>query len=239
MSDPSHHSPETGGPRRLHEILPPTSGSTPTPSPKLSSTTGPATRGAEPNAPTGTELSVSGAGETTLGRWVKAQIGPFNLPEAAVRTLTSSLSSHLELMPTSAIGADGQFDHLKVRFRMKPGMPRSAAQRDLAVIDGTLRPAAKADVAKHVAVLKARTKSAGQDQDEARFAAEVMMGDLGAYPIDVVQYACNYWVDGGREAKWFPSWPELREICERRMQPRRALRKALQWVADGEPENAL
>jgi hypothetical protein len=118
-------------------------------------------------------------------------------------------------------------------------MSRSAAQRDLAVIDGTMRPASKADVVKHVAVLKARTKSANQDQGEARFGAEVMIGDLAGYPLDVVEYACNYWIDGGREAKWFPSWPELREICERRMQPRRALRKALQWVADGEPENAL
>lgn len=143
------------------------------------------------------------------------------------------------MMPTSAIATDGQFDHVKVRFRMKPGMPRIAAERDLAVIDGTLRPAPKADIAKHVAVLKARTKSANQDGGEARFGAEVMVGDLSAYPIDVVEYACNYWIDGGREAKWFPSWPELREICERRMQPRRALRKALQWVVDGEPVNAF
>jgi hypothetical protein len=192
-----------------------------------------------PSSATGTQLSELGAGETQLGGWVQRQLGPFNLPEAAVRTLTSSLSSHLVMMPTSAIAADGQFDGTKVRFQMKPGMSRSAAQRDLAVIDGTMRPASKADVVKHVAVLKARTKSANQDQGEARFGAEVMIGDLAGYPLDVVEYACNYWIDGGREAKWFPSWPELREICERRMQPRRALRKALQWVADGEPENAL
>lgn len=143
------------------------------------------------------------------------------------------------MMPKSVIGADGQFDHVKVRFQMKPGMPKAAAERDLTVIDGMLRPAAKTDVVKHVAVLKARTKSAGQDQGEARFAAEVMVGDLAAYPIDVVQYACEYWVGGGSDAKWFPSWPELREICERRMQPRRALRKALQWVVDGEPLNSM
>lgn len=217
----------------------PTAGLTPIRPPTLSQTTGLRLVAEQPQSSTGTRLSERGAGETTLGRWVKQQIGPFNLPEAAVRTLTSSLSSHLVMMPTSAIGTDGQFDGLKVRFQMKPGMPRLAAQRDLAVIDSTMRPAAKSDVVKHVAVLKARTKSANQDQGEARFAAEVMITDLAGYPLDVVEYACNYWVDGGREAKWFPSWPELREICERRMQPRRALRKALQWVVDGEPENAL
>jgi hypothetical protein len=223
---PDDHTPQTGG---LTPIQPPT----------LSLIGGRQPTDPTPSSETGTQLSERGAGETQLGGWVVRQLGPFHLPEAAARILTSSLSSHLVMMPTSAIAADGQFDGLKVRFQMKPGMPRLAAQRDLAVIDGTLRPAAKADVVKHVAVLKARTKSANQDQGEARFAAEVMIGDLAAYPLDVVEYACSYWIDGGREAKWFPSWPELREICERRMQPRRALRKALQWVADGEPENAL
>jgi hypothetical protein len=212
-----------------------TAGLTPIQPPTLSQTTGLRLAAEQPQSSTGTQLSELGAGETQLGGWVQRQIGPFNLPEAAVRTLTNSLSSHLVMMPTSAIAADGQFDGTKIRFKMKPGMPRLAAQRDLSVIDGTMRPAAKADVVKHVAVLKARTKSANQDQGEARFGAEVMIGDLASYPIDVVEYACNYWIDGGREAKWFPSWPELREICERRMQPRRALRKALQWVADGEP----
>jgi hypothetical protein len=237
MSNPTAYQP-TGDPRRLAEILPPISGSTPTPSQKHSSTTGPG-RALERSASTGTELGASGAGETIIGRWVRQQLGPFNLPEAVMRTLTSSLSSHLEMMPMSVIATDGQFDGLKVRFRMKPGMPKSAAQRDLATLDGLLRPASKADAVKHVAVLKARTKSAGQDQGEARFNAEVMVGDLAGYPIDVIEYACNYWVEGGRDSRWFPSWPELREICERRMQPRRALRKALQWVVDGEPLNAL
>ncbi len=153
--------------------------------------------------------------------------------------MSNSLPSHLVMMPTSSIAADGQYDGSKVRFQMKPGMERGAAKRDLSVIENACRPASKADAAKHVAVLKARTKSANQDQASARFGAEVMIGDLAAYPIDVIEYACNYWVAGGSDSKWFPSWPELREICERRMQPRRALRKALQWVADGEPENAL
>jgi hypothetical protein len=221
------------------ELLPPTAGLTQIRPPMLSRTTGPQPADEPLQSSTGAQLSALGAGETALGRWVKAQLGPFHLPEAAMRSLTSSLSSHVDLMPTSAIATDGQFDHVKLRFRMKPGMPRIAAERDLRVLDGTLRPASKADIAKHVAVLKARTKSAGQDQGEARFAAEVMVTDLAVYPLDVVQYACEYWVDGGREAKWFPSWPELREICERRMQPRRALRKALQWVVDGEPLNAV
>jgi hypothetical protein len=92
-------------------------------------------------------------------------------------------------------------------------------------------------VAPIVATLSARTKNAGQDQRQARFAAEVMVADLSAYPIDVVQWACDYWIDGGAESKWFPSWPEMRELCERRVSPRRRLERALAWVAAGEPHD--
>lgn len=219
------HSPQTTGLTRMQP---------PTPS---------RTTGAQPVAErlpssTGTLPSALGVDATTLGRWVAQQLGPFHLPEVAMRTLTSSLSSHLEHQAASVMGTDGQFDHVKVRFGMKPGMPRAAAQRDLSVLESVCAAAPATEVVKHIAILKARTKSAGQDQGEARFGAEVMVGDLAAYPIDVVEYACNYWIAGGKDAKWFPAWPELREICERRMQPRRALRKALQWVVDGEPLNA-
>jgi hypothetical protein len=216
-----------------------TAGLTPIRPPTLSQTTGQPPVAEPLPSSTGTPLSERGAGATQLGRWFRQQIGPFNLPEAAARSLSNSLPSHLVMMTTSQVGSDGQFDGAKVRFSMKPGMDRGAARRDLSVIDTACRPAAKADVSRHVAVLAARTKSANQGHAEARFAAEVMVGDLAAYPLDVVEYACNYWVAGGADSKWFPSWPELREICERRMQPRRALRKALQWVADGEPRNAL
>jgi hypothetical protein len=223
----------------MDEPLHPSGGLTPMRPPMLSQTTGQQPVGEQPPSSTGMQLSERGVEGTRLGRWFKQQIGPFNLPVAAERILSNSLPSHLVMMPTSSIAADGQFDGAKVRFQMKPGMDRGAAKRDLGIIEQACRPSSKADAAKHVAVLKARTKSANQDRGEAQFGAEVMVGDLSAYPLDVIEYACNYWVAGGGSSKWFPSWPELREICERRVQPRRALLKALQWVAAGEPENAL
>jgi hypothetical protein len=179
-----------------------------------------------------------GATPTPLGRWVRSQLGPFTLPEEAMHSLTSSLSSHVVIETTTTIGSDGQFKGVRLgSLRMKPGMPRRDAERDLAIIRGLLRPAAKAAVAPIVATLSARTKNAGQDQRQARFAAEVMVADLSAYPIDVVQWACDYWIDGGTESKWFPSWPEMRELCERRVSPRRRLERALAWVVAGEPHD--
>jgi hypothetical protein len=152
--------------------------------------------------------------------------------------MTSLLVSHVQA-ETVGTGPDGQFEGGKVRIRMRPGMDRTAAQRDLAMLGLALRPSDKSAVAPLVAVLKARTKSKHSDPQEAAFEAQVLMADLCQYPIDVVQYACDYWVAGGDDGKWMPAWSELRELCERRMQPRRALARALQWVADGEPQNAL
>lgn len=153
--------------------------------------------------------------------------------------MTSSLSSHVKPENVTAITSDGQYEVAKVRLTMVPGMPRKDALSDLAILDGTaLRRASLDAVVPIVATLKARTKGRSVDAQEARFEARVLAQDLAAYPIDVIQWVCEYWVSGGAENKWMPSWPELRELCERRMQPRRALRKALEWVVAGEPLNA-
>lgn len=237
IEDPA--SEPTGGLRPLASSLPKISGSTAPASSPSSSTTGralPAVTGSNRpgTAPSGTDVAPS-----QIGAWVDRQLGPFRLPEATVRSMTSSLSSHVKPENVTAITSDGQYEVAKVRLTMVPGMPRKDALSDLRTLDSTaLRPADKNAVAPLVAVLKARTKSRNTDAQEARFEAQVLVQDLSAYPIDVVQWACEYWVAGGADNKWMPSWPELRELCERRVQPRRALRKALEWVAAGEPVNA-
>jgi hypothetical protein len=152
--------------------------------------------------------------------------------------LSSSLSSHLAIETTTTVASDGQFQGLRLaRFHMRPGMPRRDAERDLAIVRPLNRPAAKSAVAPLVAVLKARTKSANAGSKEDQFAAEVMVEDLSAYPLDVVEWVCNYWIAGGDRFKWFPCWVELRELCEDRARPRRLLQQALEWVVAGEPEN--
>lgn len=150
--------------------------------------------------------------------------------------MTPSLAQHVRPEIVATAAPDGQFEIGKVRLRMAPGMSREDAQRDLATLAPVLRPATKAALAPIVAVLKARTKSKLSDPAEAAFEAEVILTDLAAYPVDVVEYACEYWVTL-EAGKWFPSWSELRAICERRVQPRRALEKGLRYVAAGYPAN--
>ena len=109
------------------------------------------------------------------------------------------------------------------------------AQQNFEALAPALHPAGKNAVAPLVARLRARTKSRDPGDSGARFAAEVLVDDLSRYPIDIVQWVCEEWV--ARDAgKWFPAWAELRELAERRVQPRQSLEKALRWVLAGEPD---
>lgn len=63
-----------------------------------------------------------------------------------------------------------------------------------------------------------------EDPDNGSMRAAVFLECLLPYPADVAIWACREWVNGPPEiAKWFPSWAELRELCEGRVKRRRAL----------------
>ena len=161
----------------------------------------------------------------------------FGLPVETTRFLSSACVSHVRPEIVSGIAPDGQFEVTKVRLKMAPGMAREDAERDLAILGPSLRGADKTSVAPFVARLRVRTKSRATDPGMARFAADTMIADLSAYPIDVVASVCEEWPTLGEAGMWFPAWAELYPRCERLTQPRRALSKALHYVAAGYPEN--
>lgn len=150
-----------------------------------------------------------------------------------MRFMSASLTSRLVTETTSVFGPDGQFSGTAIaELRVRPGMTRAEIEGDLTAIDASCRPAQRRDVAHAVGRLAVRTKRRVHDQGENALAAETMVDDLMRYPLDVVEHACEYWIEGGREAKFFPSWPELREICDRRMSGRLRLRRALAWMLE-------
>jgi len=153
-----------------------------------------------------------------------------------MRSISSSLISHVAPTTSSAWGADGQFSGTKLGpFGIKPGWHRSDLLGDLRTITELCRGGKKAEVAHEVAKLMVRTKSRAHGDGEARLLAETMVQDLAGYPIDVVRFACEYWVEGGADAKFTPSWPELKEICDKRMDGRLRLKKALEHVLAVKP----
>lgn len=153
-----------------------------------------------------------------------------NISEDAIRSLTSSLISRIRIVESRNLtGADGRFDGVEVtRLAIAPGLSDDELQQNIAVVDRSLQPAPYDVVAKLIAKLAARTKTRAQGEGEARLTAATMVEDLRQYPIDVAEFACTHWIEGGRDAKWFPSWPELREICERRVQGRRQLKREIE-----------
>lgn len=223
--------PQTGSPRQLSGILPSMRGSTQTPRPRPSAITGPHNREREAERPTGLQPGETGAVATPPGRWVSEKLGQFTLPEETTRSLSNSLISHLVTTTSSRFSADGQFDGTKLGpFCIKRGWDRASLTRDLADVRASCQPARKADVVNEVAKLTVRTKSRALGEGENRLMAETLVADLSAYPIDVVRFACEYWVDGGSAAKFTPSWPELKEICDKRMDGRLRLRRALEYT---------
>lgn len=54
------------------------------------------------------------------------------------------------------------------------------------------------------------------------------MNRLMQYPPDVAIKAVRDWPDS---SKWFPTWAEIREVCEKLMGPRRVLEAALKREA--------
>lgn len=157
----------------------------------------------------------------------------FDLPGETITCLSDSLKSRVAVETKSLFDAGGQFAGAGLGpFRIRAGMTVEEARCDLAALSEACRPGQRAKIAHEVAKLVVRTKQRVQGEGEGALLVEVMVEDLGAYPLDVVQFACGYWVDGGREAKFFPSWPELKEICDRRMSGRYRLRRALEHVLE-------
>jgi len=147
-----------------------------------------------------------------------------------MRSISSSLTSHIAPTTSSVWGPDGQFSGTKMGpFGLRKGWDRASLLQDLALLRGMCRGGRKAEIAHEVAKLMVRTKSRAHGDGEARLMAETMVQDLSAYPVDVVRSACEYWVDGGADAKFTPSWPELKELCEKRMDGRRRLVRCLEY----------
>ncbi|MFO1080840.1 MAG: hypothetical protein U1E23_09470 [Reyranellaceae bacterium] len=145
--------------------------------------------------------------------------------------MSSSLASHLVTQRSSLFGADGQFDGVGLApFQIRAGVPRETLARDLDAVIVSLLPGPRQQIAHEVAKLMIRTKARVHGDGEAKLLAETMVDDLSRYPLDVVRFACQYWIEGGRDARFFPSWPELREICEKRMDGRIRLKRALEWA---------
>ncbi len=232
MDDQEPGYPIHGGLTPLRGLLPKTRDSIRTAQQMRSAITGVQPMAEPPSNGTGMQPSGRGAGGTPIAAWAVRVLAPFDIPEATMRCLSNSLTSRIVVVKTgkAILGKDGQFERTDLgEFQIKRGMTEQEMRKDLAIVNGCLQFSDEADIAKHVARLMVRTKMRIQGEGEARLLAETMVMDLRIYPIDAVEWACEHWVEGGEDGKFFPSWAELRELCERRVTNRKRLKKALEY----------
>jgi len=86
------------------------------------------------------------------------------------------------------------------------------------VIEASLKPAARADLAKAVAVLFASFKVGDVLEDRPAF-TRLMIAELAVYPTDILERAI---IQARRTIKWLPSIAEMIAICNELFDERRS-----------------
>lgn len=104
-------------------------------------------------------------------------------------------------------------------------------QREAALQDmiGFQTPAPIRDIEFWLAELSVLTAGKGPDGVSAELLVSAYSSRLSQYPADVVRYALLK-----KSWKWFPTWYELKRICESKASPRRHMIAAL---SKPEPDN--
>ncbi len=105
----------------------------------------------------------------------------------------------------------------------------AAAMRDLRSI---CLPSHSGIAEQELTRMRALTKM--RDDETAAMTAVAMLDELTAYPDDIIAYVCRRWT---RENKFFPTWSELYDACERLMTPRRTLWDSLANVEITDGQN--
>ena len=224
-----HDSPQIGSQRPMTEILPAITASTPTRPPLRSVTTGTPSRERGDARSIGPQLGETGAVATPVNPKTVKAFALFDLPLETMRSISVSLALRLVVEGKSLFGSHG-FERTGLgSFYLSPGSTLNELKTALHEVERACLRSSAGQIAPIVAKLAMRTKMRVQGEGEAALLAETMVDDLSAYPLDVVEWACDFWVRGGADFKFFPSWPELRDICERRMEGRRRLERCLTW----------
>lgn len=94
----------------------------------------------------------------------------------------------------------------------------------LKILEMLNAPASREDCTKELGHLKLLTKERAQGDRDMILQLAAMAEELYVYPLDIVRDACRSWAT---VETFFPSWAELRVLCEERVLKRRCLLNAL------------
>jgi hypothetical protein len=221
----AHHSPKDGGLRPISSATPKIEGSTRTPKPTPSSTTGGPKADSAPPSATGQPPSAHGA-VAVPPRALSAQtaLRLLGLPDAAVG-LMPSLAASLAWSTRSVTGTDGQFERAELAdVSVRKGVPLVRLQDLLRQLDNLDKPCGATVAGRALVELRALTAARPDSDISTELQATAYTARLARYPADAVETACADWPS---QSTWWPSWHELQRAVERRSAPRALMRDAL------------
>ena len=199
--------------------------------PKISTPTGqPEKEGTQP-MPTGRELGRPGYElrkrdlEMVLPRMLEMEPGELDasLEGLLPPCIASSISEIIHDPMT--MGSDPARNFGVVGYEIGGQYGRDDAEEALETLRRLSRPCGREFATKELGRVKVLTKSAKADSDDIAFQFGVMAEELAEYPADVVRDSCRFYA---KRNTWFPSWHELRELCEERFLKRECLLRALE-----------
>jgi hypothetical protein len=94
----------------------------------------------------------------------------------------------------------------------------------LAMLEAIDRPIERVDCLRALARLKVLTRERNLTSDDLKAQILAYCDELSAYPADVVFSATREWA---ATSKWFPSWSELRLLCDDYARKRRSMARML------------
>ncbi len=115
-------------------------------------------------------------------------------------------------------------------YRLKGDLDAEAAREALALLELLDQRSERRECAKALGRLKSVTVSRAATAEDLALQIDTMASELTEYPIDVAREACRR---SARVNRFFPTWAELRELCEDVVVFRRALARELKRHLDG------
>lgn len=182
--------------------------------------TQPSETGLRPGA-TGSEIATGTAGGVLV---IQQAEDPAETDANLQASLKQLLGRPVVLKDHSLYGDHGFERTIVERAILPAGTTREAARRALALIEAASQPAAPGELGEALAKLMVKTARRNQGAVDAEATVSAYIEELLAYPSDVALAAL------ARRRKWWPTWDELAEDCDRLTTPRRAIQRALEQL---------
>ncbi len=115
-------------------------------------------------------------------------------------------------------------------YQLKGELDVEAAREALALLDLLDQRAERREYGKALGRLKSVTVSRSATAEDLALQLDTMAYEMTEFPLDAALEACRR---SARVNRFFPSWAELRELCEEAVLFRRALARELRCYLDG------